>query len=423
MKRGIKASLIALILSSGLQATEITTLLDAIAKQSNVKLDALSIQRAELARDKITDNLMPKLDGFVAYERYNRPSSMRPVLPSEMKDPHATLPFSKGITRAGVNLSWPLFVKSLFTLKEKATVMHLASKDKARLYRLQKEAAVVGLVAQQNYLHDLIEALEAKERSIMATRKKISLMVKSGRTPKSKLMTLDANINSLKMQILAVKTQKNSLRSKLENLTGVTVTSKVVLNKKEPIQKGEIFALSPLNKTLKASKLGVKAAKERYYPTLALKGNYTYSQAEAYNNDEDVDTDFANAGLFLNLPIYDATHSTSLQEAKLDYMQNRLKIEDTKQTIMIRAKELNQEISFLEESLILSSKNIKNQKALLHIAKVSVENEVITQEEYLRYEDALAEAKATHAKTVATMWQDRAELAVIYGNDLKEIVK
>ncbi len=423
MKRSIKVSLFAFVLCGSLHATDITTLLEAIEKQPNVKLDALSIQRSQLALDKIKDNLMPKLDGFLGYERYNRPSSMRPVLPSEMKDPHATLPFSKGITRAGINFSWPLFVKSLFTLKEKATLMHLASKDKTRLNILQKEAAVVGLVAQLNYLHDLIMALDAKERSIFATREKIDLMVKSGRTPQSKLMTLDAKINDLKMQILSVKTRKNSLRAKLEKLTDIVVDTWVKLNKKADIKEGEIFALSPLNKTLKASKLGIKAAKERYYPTVALKGNYTYSQADAYNNDKDVDTDFANAGLFLNLPIYDASRDTSLQEAKLDYMQNRLKIEDTKQTIMTRAKELYQEISLLEESLKLSSKNIKNQKALLHIAKVSVENEVITQEEYLRYEDALAEAKATHAKTVANIWQDRAELAVIYGNDLKEIVK
>jgi len=171
------------------------------------------------------------------------------------------------------------------------------------------------------------------------------------------------------------------------------------------------------------SKLEVKAAKESYYPTIGLKGNYTYSSGDAINNDKDIDTDFADLGLFLNLPLYDASKETKLQEAKLDYIQDKLKIEDTKKNLLIKARELKKEISYLEHMLDLSRKNIKNQKRLLHIAKVSLLQGVFTEDEYLRYEDALADAKASYSEQRAKMWQDKAQLAVIYGNDLKEIVQ
>jgi len=269
----------------------------------------------------------------------------------------------------------------------------------------------------------LADALKAKKRSILSTRKKMAIMVKSGRSAESKLIKIDAKVNDLKMKILELQMQKNALASKIQTLTGIEVNSRVSITNKGKIREGEIFALKPLNAKLKASKLGVKAAKESYYPTIGLKGNYTYSSGDAINNDKDIDTDFADLGVFLNLPLYDASKGTKVEEAKLDYIQNRLKIEDTKKNLLIKAKELKKEISYLSSMLDLSRKNIKNQKRLLHIAKVSLLNGVFTEDEYLRYEDALAEAKASYSNQRAKIWQDKAQLAVIYGNDLKEIVQ
>jgi len=178
-----------------------------------------------------------------------------------------------------------------------------------------------------------------------------------------------------------------------------------------------------LEKKLRASRAGIKAAKEGYYPTLAIKGNYTYSHGDAYNNDESVNTGYGMLGLYVNIPLYDSSKSTAVEEAKLDYYREKSLVDDTRDTLSIKAKELSREIALLKRSFGLAQKSVKEQKALLKIAKVSLENEVITQEEYLRYEDALANAKANLYKIRAQKWQDIAQLAVIYGNDLKRIVK
>jgi len=406
-----------------LHAANITTLLDAVKDQPQSSLDALEVERGALGERKISDKLMPKFDAFAGYEIYNRPSSMRPVLPSEMQKQNVGLPFSKRIRRLGAQFSWPIFVKSLYTLKEKASLLHLAAKEKKRLSLIQREAGVVGAVAYLHYMESLKGALLAKERSILATRKKVALMVKEGRTADSKLLTLDAHLNELKMNIIDIDRQKNTLFAKIETLTGVALKQSVPMYQKRPLKKGKIFALLPLEKRLQANKKGMKAAKESYYPTLAIKGNYTHSYADAYNNDESIDTKYGIIGLYVNFPLYDSSKSTAVEEAKLDYYKARSLIDDTRNTLTAKAKELEREIELLKNSVGLAQKSIKEQKALLKVAKVSLENQVITQEEYLRYEDALANAKANLYKINAQKWQDIAQLAVIYGNDLKGIVK
>ena len=121
--------------------------------------------------------------------------------------------------------------------------------------------------------------------------------------------------------------------------------------------------------------------------------------------------------------LFDSSKSTASQEAKLAYLQEKRHYEETEHTLTVQARQLRREILLLKRSQKLAHKSIENQQRLLNIAKVSLENESITQEEYLRYEDALANAKANLYKIVAQKWQDIAQLAVIYGNNLKEIVK
>lgn len=415
---------VSLLLASQLvHATTITTLLNALKHQPQSRLDALDVQAAALGERKISDKLMPKLSGFAGYEMYNQPTSVKPLLPTVTRDANTALPFSRRISRVGVQFSWPIFVKSLSTLKEKAALMHLAAKDKKRLNLIQREAGVVGTVAYINYMKSLKGALLAKKRSILATRRKVALMVKEGRAPKSKLIALDTHINELKMNIINIDTQKNTLLAKLETLTGVAIKHSVSMRQRRRVRKGEIFALRPLRKKLEASQKSIKAAKEGYYPTVALKGHYTYSHANAYNNDKSVNARSAMVGVYVNVPLFDSSKSTALQEAKLSYYKNMALINDTRHTLLVKAKELSREIALLKESAALARKSVSEQRRLLKIAKASLINEVITQEEYLRYEDALASAKADLYKINAQKWQDIAQLAVIYGNDLKGVVR
>ena len=414
-------------LAMGAHATNITTLLDTLEKRPEYTLDLLDVQKSALGKEAVVDKLLPQLNLYGGYEASSVPTGMIPVPPNTLigmvKDQSVGQPFSKHIFREGVSFTWPIFVKSLYTLKEKARLLHMAAKDKQRLSLIQREAAVVGAVAQLRYLESFKNALNAKKRSIIQTQRTTRIKVKAGRAPQSALFVLNSHINDLDIAMNTVDQNINLITSKIETFTGVHLTHSIPLRTKASIKKGEIFALKPLEKRVKARKRGVKAAREAYYPTIVTKGSYTLSQADAYNNDKGLHESYGTAGIYVNMPLFDASKSTASEQAKVAYLREKTTLDQTAHALKTEAKQIEREITLLETSVSLAHKSVKEQQRLLKIAKVSLQNGTITEEEYLRYEDALADAKANAYKAISKLWQDRAQLAVIYGNDLRSIVK
>jgi outer membrane protein TolC len=282
---------------------------------------------------------------------------------------------------------------------------------------------VVGSVAQLRYLEALKSALRAKKRSIQRTEITTKMKVKEGRVPESALFVLNSHINTLDIAMNNINQSINLLVSKIETLTGVYLKQSIPMQKKHAVEKGKIFALKPLEKRVAASKKGVQAADEAYIPSIVTKGNYTLSQADAYNNGKSIHENFGSAGIYVSMPLFDSSKSTASQQAKVAYLQEKTTLDQTAHSLLVQAKQLEREIKLLKRSVSLAHKSVTDQNRLLHIAKVSLRNESITEEEYLRYEDALADAKAALYKAEAQKWQDIAQLAVIYGNDLRRIVK
>ena len=428
MKKTVTTLGVALMLSSAAYATNITTLLNALEKRPENRLDMLAIQKSALGEQAVSDKLLPSATLNVGYEIYNSPNGMVPVPPNELihmvkNNPAVPQPFAKQIMREGASFTWPIFIKSIFTLKEKARFLNLAAREKQKLSLIQREAVVVGSVAQLRYLEALKMALRAKKRSILQTMVSTKLKVKEGRVPESALFVLSSHINDLDISLNNIDQNINLLASKIETLTGVHLTHSVPLHLKHNVQRGEIFALKPLNARVEASKKGLKAADEAYLPSVVTKGSYNFSQGDAYNNGDRVHEGFGSAGIYLTMPIFDHSIGTASEEAKVAYLQEKTEYEKTRHSLTVQASQLTREISLLKRSVTLAKKSVSDQKKLLRIAKVSFANGNITEEEYLRYEDALANARANLYSFQAKEWQDIAQLAVIYGNDMKRIVK
>jgi len=422
-----KSIFIAITLPILLQATTITKLLNSLEHRTEHKLDMLEIEQSSLGVEAIRDKRMPVVNLYGGYEIYNRPNGMVPVVPDEMsgmlKDPSIAQPFSKQILRGGVEFSFPIYIKSLYTLEEQKRLLHLASKDQEKIHFIQREAVVVGSVANLRYLNSLKVALNTKRNSIEETQRSTKLKVDEGRMPPSAMFVLSSHINELDIAINNIEQQINIVASKIETITGIHIDRDIDIRAKRVIRRERVLALEPLRRKIDATQKGVQASKEALYPSLITKGSYTYSQADAYNNDKSVGENFATAGLYIKMPLYDRAKDTKTQQAKIEYMKSQTELEQTKHALEVQAKSLNNEIALIKRSITLSQKSIQDQEKLLKIAKVSLDNESITQEEYLRYEDALADAKANLYKFRAKEWLDIAQLAVIYGNDLREIVK
>ena len=410
-----------------LHSASITSLLDTLEKRPEHRLDMLDVEKSALGRQAIGDKRMPTVGLYAGYEIYNTPNGLLPIAPNNMmkmvKDQRIGQPFSKNIFREGVNVTWPLFVKSLYTLEEKAQMLNLAAKEKKKLNLIQREAVVVGSVAQLRYLEALKGALRAKKRSIRQTEITTKMKVKEGRAPQSAVFVLNSHINALDIAMNTIDQSLNLLISKIETLTGVHLKKSLSMRVKASVRKGEIFALRPLRSRVEAGKKGMQAAHEAYMPSIVTKGSYTLSQADAYNNGKSLHEDFGTAGIYLSMPLFDSSKGTASEQAKVEYLREKTTLDQTEHMLTVQAKQLEQEMRLLKKSVLLARKSVADQKRLLKIAKVSFANGTITQEEYLRYEDALADAKAARYKAEAQKWQDTAQLAVIYGNDLRRIVK
>jgi len=423
----LKFLFVGMLATLQLQATNITSLLNTLEKRPEHRLDTLDVEKSALGQRAVDDKLMPTVNIYGGYEVYSSPNGLLPVAPNELitmvQDQSIGQPFSKNIFREGVNFTWPIFVKSIYTLKEKASLLNLAAKEKKQLNLIQREAVVVGSVAQLRYLEALKSALNAKKRSIQQTEISTKMKVREGRAPQSAIFVLNSHINALDIAMNNINQNINLLASKIETLTGIYLKRSMSIQMKHSIDKGAIFALKPLQKRVAASKKGMQAADEAYIPSIVTKGNYTLSQADAYNNGKSVHENFGTAGIYVSMPLFDSSKSTASQQAKVAYLQEKTTLDQTAHSLVVQAKQLEREIRLLKRSVSLARKSVTDQKRLLHIAKVSLRNGSITEEEYLRYEDALADAKAALYKSEAQQWQDIAQLAVIYGNDLRRIVK
>ena len=84
---------------------------------------------------------------------------------------------------------------------------------------------------------------------------------------------------------------------------------------------------------------------------------------------------------------------------------------------------LSEEIDYLNTQIKEMKNSIKLKKELLKSAKVEFINNVMTVDEYLKYEDSLSLAKANLAKLIAQKNIAVANLAFIYGNDITKVFK
>uniref|UniRef100_UPI0025E84825 TolC family protein n=1 Tax=Nitratifractor sp. TaxID=2268144 RepID=UPI0025E84825 len=123
------------------------------------------------------------------------------------------------------------------------------------------------------------------------------------------------------------------------------------------------------------------------------------------------------------IPLFDMHQYKSIEQARIHALKSGTELAKTAEELRSRADALSRQLRLLAKSVRLNRHNITNQKKLLAIAKTSYDDGRMTLEEYLRYVDALFDARANLYKSKAQYWQTLAQLAFLYGNDLERIVR
>ena len=423
----MKKLIVALTLPWLLEAQSIPTLFDALKSNAHVKVDTIVIKKSEVHKDMVNASLYPKIDVFASYDYYNEATGMLPVAPNDLlamvQDQSVAQPFSENIYRAGAKFSMPLFVKSIYTTAKKAEAMQKSAEAKKEINILKNEALIVGANANFLYLVSLKQALDGKEKSLLETQKTLEIKVKNGRSPASVLYKINDSLNEIAIAKNNINLQEQKLISTIGSLTGITLEEPVNMQQTADFSKGTFASLKPLEEKLQADSISIKAEKEKLYPALFAHGSYVYSTADAYNNGKSVNETYANVGLVVNIPLLEMHQYDAISLAKLELQSSQTELQKLRDELTAQAKMLENSLHLLENSHKLYTKSVENKNKLLAIAKVNYESGRLSTEEYLRYEDAVVVEKANLYKTEATKWQTLMQLAVIYANNIEEMVK
>ena len=418
-----------IILSSALiaiNATEISALFEAIKKIPESKIDNIAIKEMQINKNKITSSLYPKLNIFSSFEHFSSPANIKPQPPTtatKLATEGNGFWFSQNITKIGFSASMPLFVKEIFDNSKKLKHIVNIKKYQAKINLLKREALLVTYLSKLNYLYSLKDALNQKEKSIKTTLKAIKTGVEVGRIPEFKLLILKDALNSIQIKKSQINMAIDDTKSKIYELTKKEINSPVNFEILSNIEKKEFLAIKPLKENLKAQQINLNVSKDSYYPKFMIEAKGYRAFAKAYNNDDNLAENFASIGIYMNWNVFDKTNNADIQKAKISLLKSNLEIKKTIKNLNAEVKKIKESLKEINKSIILAQNSIELKEELLKSAKTAFELNNMTVDEYLDYENDLANAKANLADLIATKNTLIANLAFIYGNNLERIFK
>ncbi len=406
--------------------TTITDLFNALQEHPVTELDTLQTRASELKNQSVYDRLYPVINGELGYQEFSSPTNWRPVVPTEsgrILANNEPLPFSDSLSRMGATLSLPIFVKELFTLGKQTASMIDSAKAKKRLNLLENQAILIASDAHLIHMTSLEKSLIARRASLEKTRADVVMKVNNGRIPETEKIRMDEAITLLNLGYNDTLQQEIDLKKRIESLTSMYLEQPVPLQQNGEISDDTLFALKPIQESMKAKEFGVQAAKDKLYPSIVGSARWFHSYGEGYNTGEDVDGEYGFYGVSIQMPLFNKPTYTAIELAKIELRREKTRLSKTEIELQAQARRLKDSLKLLQSSKDLARKSVENERDLLEVAKISYGSRRMNQEEYLRYEEKVLSAEAKLYLTEARWWETFGTLAVLYGNDLRQLVK
>lgn len=415
------------VLMQAQDVQNIGQLLDSLKTNPQTKSDVIAVQKAVNSRNSVYSKLFPSISGFGRYDYSSSPMGMLPVPPDEMfsmkADPAIGQPFSQNIFRVGAVISMPIYVQSLYATASMAKMMVRSAKDKAYINLLSNEALLVGLNSNFKYVESLQKALESKQASLLKTKQFLEIKVNNGRASGDALLKINNALNDISVTLNNLEIQKQQIIAVINSYTGISLSKPVEMTQVGTFQEGEFKALNPLMDKLKAARIAYRAEKEKLLPSLVAEGSFSDNFAKAYNNNLNINNHYTAASIVLRIPIFSKDQYSQIKKSHLEMEDTRNELAKNKLNLTSQSLQLQKSLALLDNSLLLYKKSIKDKQQLLKIATVDFKTDRMTMEDYLKYEDDLVFEEANLYKAQAEKWQTLMKLAVIYGNNIEQIVK
>jgi len=390
--------------------------------------DRLSVEESEKATEVIHGSLYPKVYGFASIEHYSNPTNLRPFLPTEsaaLLSQNGTLPFSRNIAKVGLKGSMPLYNGSLYALIDELKMTHKSLQSQKRLDMLSKEAELVDSNAALIYLEHFTNALDSQNTSIQKTKERIDVGVKNGRYAQAESLKLQNALSSLRISIEDTTAKRMAYAQQIRALTNLEITQSIPMNLKGAITTSseDVAFLEPFKQRVEAKTYASKVAERSLLPVVTADATLFRGWGEAYNNEDNFHQDYGVVGIYVNVPLFDASNYKSIEKSHLATLQAQNALEQKRIELSAKIKTLHSDENSLINSLSSAKMRVASSDELLTIGKLALQNGRLSVEEYLRYEDALLDAKATQAAIEWKLWRTRSAIAIIYGIDLADIME
>ncbi len=426
MKRLTFLCLVMLCWTPTAGAITMEDLFSALHDHPVTELDMLQTRASELKQQSVYDRFYPSISGELGYQEFNSPTNWRPVLPTEsaaLLANNEALPFSETLRRIGAEISFPVFVKELFSQGKQTESLLNSARARTRLNFLEHQAVLVTADAHLIHMNSLTKSLTARKTSLEKTRADVILKVKNGRIPETEQIRMDEAITLIELTLNETHRQEIELQKTIEALTSIYLKQPLPLQLIGEINAGELYALKPLQESLKAGKYGVQAAKDKLYPRILASAKWYHYYGEGYNTGGNVDDEYGFYGLTLQMPLFNKPAYTAIEQAEIELHKEKARLSKTEIQLQARARSLQKTIKLLDSSKDLAAKSVEHERKLLDVAKISYASRRMNQEEYLRYEEKVLSAEARLYLTKAQWWETFSALAVLYGNNLQQLIK
>ncbi len=406
------------------QSFTIQELFAAVERQPGFAASGLAASEGSLREKAATAALFPRINAFGKAEFYNSPTNPRPMPPTEVNvQAGDSIPFSWNLMRYGLTLDMPLFVKSLYDLRQKAARLSEKASLAHTLELSSRKAAVVAANSGLAYLLGLDKAIDARLASLGKTREDMELKVKIGRLAEVELLKVENSINDLAAQKNELAAKILDTRRDLETLTGLDISDPAPMSLTGELAPAPYLGEKIAEKETAAAREELQRSKSVRYPGLYLSGSMTGNEGKAYNTDEDFYRDYGFVGLTLQMPLFD--HTLSVEQS---IAQNRLhkaekELEATRLSLAAQEKSLKGKLPVAEESRTIAAKTLANSEQILAVARLALEQGRFTTEEYLRQEAQVLAARAALYQAENDKWRVITQLAVLYGTDLEGVVQ
>lgn len=408
-------------------ALTLNELFESLKSSPAIIKDRLSVQESIKAADTVSGSLYPKVSAFASMEHYSDPTNLRPLLPTEsaaLIKNNEPLPFSQNLAKVGIKSSMPLYNGALYALIDELKMTHKSIESQKRLELLSKEAELVDDNGALSYFEALIDALEAQNSSIQKTKERIDAGVNNGRYAEAESLKLQNALSTLRIALEDAKAQHTRYTQQLRTLSTMEVDKSVPMRLKGSYDSTEEpLAITTLKRTLEAKTYAIKASEHSLFPIVTADATVFRGWGEAYNNHDDFHQDYGVIGVYATVPIVDVGAYRVIEKSRLAALQAQRAVEAKTIELEGQIKSLQSDEKSLKASLVSADERIASSERLVSIATLAVQNGRLSVEEYLRYEEALLEAKAAKASLEWKLWRAHSALAIIYGIDLADIME